>query len=136
MYPAIEYVLKQRIISIRPSIFTVSESLGLGTSCIKHIFSQKTKKPKRLLFMWDISLFSCSLGCVWLLCTPMDCRPPASSVHGIFQARILDLVSIFYFRGFSRPRDQIHISCTAGRFFTTEALAKWDIFTDNYHMRN
>ena len=28
----------------------------------------------------------CVLNCVWL-CNPMDCSPPGSSVHGIFQAR-------------------------------------------------
>ena len=26
------------------------------------------------------------------LCNPMDCSPPGSSVHGIFQARILEWV--------------------------------------------
>ena len=29
------------------------------------------------------------------LCDPMDCSPPGSSVHGIFQARILERVAIF-----------------------------------------
>ena len=33
------------------------------------------------------------------LCDPMDCSPPGSSVHGIFQARILEWVAI----SFSRP---------------------------------
>ena len=28
------------------------------------------------------------------LCNPMDCSPPGSSVHGIFQARILKWVAI------------------------------------------
>ena len=32
------------------------------------------------------------------LCDPMDCNPPYSSVHGIFQARILEWVAIFYSR--------------------------------------
>ena len=36
-----------------------------------------------------------SLQCV-TLCDPMDCRPPGSSVHGIFQMRILEWVSISY----------------------------------------
>ena len=27
-------------------------------------------------------------------CDPMDCSPPGSSVHGIFQARILEWVAI------------------------------------------
>ena len=36
---------------------------------------------------------------------PMDCGPPESSVHGIFQARILDWVAISSSRGSSQPRD-------------------------------
>ena len=40
------------------------------------------------------------------LCNPMD-----YTVHGIFQARILEWVAIFFSRGSSRPRDQIHVSC-------------------------
>ena len=39
------------------------------------------------------------------LCDPMDCSPPGSSVHGIFQARILEWVAISFSRGFSQPRD-------------------------------
>ena len=39
------------------------------------------------------------------LCDPMDCSLPGSSVHGIFQARILKWVSISFSRGSSRPRD-------------------------------
>ena len=33
------------------------------------------------------------------LCDPMDCNPPGSSVHGIVQARILELVAISVSRG-------------------------------------
>ena len=33
------------------------------------------------------------------LCDPMDCSPPGSSVHGILQARILELVTIPFSRG-------------------------------------
>ena len=32
------------------------------------------------------------------LCDPMDCSLPGSSVHGIFQARILGWVAIVYSR--------------------------------------
>ena len=52
------------------------------------------------------------------LCDPMDCNPPGSSVHEIFQARILEWVAISFSRGSSQPRDQTRVSCTAGRFFT------------------
>ena len=57
-------------------------------------------------------------------CDPMDCSLPGSSVHGIFQARILEWVAISYFRRSSRPRDWTHISwvfCIAGIFFTVWA---------------
>ena len=30
------------------------------------------------------------------LCNPMDCSPPGSSIHGIFQARVLEWVAISF----------------------------------------
>ena len=53
-----------------------------------------------------------------ILCNPMGCSPPGSSVHGILQARILEWVAIPSSRGSSQPRDQTQVSCTAGEFFT------------------
>ncbi|XP_061242320.1 zinc finger protein 677-like isoform X2 [Bos javanicus] len=40
-----------------------------------------------------------------ILCDPMDHSPPGSSVHGIFQARILEGVAIPFSRRSSQPRD-------------------------------
>ena len=40
------------------------------------------------------------------LCDPMDCRLRGSSVHGIFQARILVWVAIYFSRGSFQLRDQ------------------------------
>ena len=54
----------------------------------------------------------------------MDYSPPGSSVHGHFQTRILEWVAISFSRESSQPRDQTHISCVAGEFFTTEPLGK------------
>ena len=51
------------------------------------------------------------------LCDPMDCTPPGTSVHEIFQARILEWVAISFSRGSSQPRDQIQVSCIGGRRF-------------------
>ena len=53
-----------------------------------------------------------------VICNPMDCSPPGSSVHGILQARILEWVAISFSKGSSQPRDRTQVSCTAGRFFT------------------
>ena len=45
------------------------------------------------------------------LCNTMDCSPPASSVRGIFQARILEWVAISFSKGSSWPRNWTHFSC-------------------------
>ena len=42
---------------------------------------------------------------------PIDCSAPDSSAHGVFQARVLERVAIFYSRGSSWPRDGTYISC-------------------------
>ena len=71
-----------------------------------------------------------SLSHVWLLAAPWS--PPGSSVHGIFQARILEWVAISSSREFPKPRDQTRISCVsciAGRFFTTVPPGKPNCFT-------
>ena len=41
------------------------------------------------------------------LCYTMDCSQLGSSVHGIFQARILEWVAIPFSRGSSKPRNQL-----------------------------
>ena len=51
------------------------------------------------------------------LCDPMDCSLPGFSVHGIFQARILEGVVISFSRGSSRPRDRTQVSRIAGRLY-------------------
>ena len=35
------------------------------------------------------------------LSDPMDCSPPGSSVHGIFQARVLEWVAIVFSKAFA-----------------------------------
>ena len=52
------------------------------------------------------------------LCDPMDYSLPGSSVHGTLQTRILEWVSIPFYRGSSWPRDWTQLSCIAGRLFT------------------
>ena len=49
------------------------------------------------------------------------CDPMAYTVHGIFQARILEWVAMPSSRGSSQPRDQTQVSRIAGRFLTS-----WD----------
>ena len=55
----------------------------------------------------------CVCVCVQLtpaLCNPVDCSPPGSSVHGIFQAGILERVPISFSTGSSQSRDQTYVS--------------------------
>ena len=56
----------------------------------------------------------------------MNCSLPGSSVHGIFQARVLEWVAISFSRGSSQLRDWTLVSHIAGRCFslwaTREAL--------------
>ena len=53
-------------------------------------------------------------------CDPMSCSPPGSSVHWVFQARILEWIAISFSKGSSQNKDQNLVSCIAGGFFTTE----------------
>ena len=49
------------------------------------------------------------------LCNPMDCSLPGSSIHGIFQARVLEWGAISFSRGSSQPRDRTWVSHKIGR---------------------
>ena len=62
----------------------------------------------------------CVLVTRWCLtlCGPMGDSPPGSSIHGIFQARVLEWIAISFSRGSSWPRDWTWVSCIAGKLFT------------------
>ena len=66
------------------------------------------------------------------LCNHMDCSPPGSSVHGIFQARILGWVAISFSMGSSQTRNQICVSCIGRQFLylwaSWEAQAVSNVF--------
>ena len=54
----------------------------------------------------------------------MDHSLSGSSIHGIFQARVLEWMAISFSRGSSRPRNRTWVSCIAGRCFTVWATRK------------
>ena len=58
------------------------------------------------------------------LCDPMDCSPPGSSVHGIFQARVLEWVAISFSRRSSRPRNRTQVSQTVSNASLSEPPRK------------
>ena len=47
-------------------------------------------------------------------CSPADCSLPGFPARGIFQARVLEWVAIFFSRRSFQPRDQTCVSCIAG----------------------
>ena len=55
------------------------------------------------------------------LCDPMDCSLPGSSIHGIFQARILEWVAVSFSRRSSRHTVWTRVSHIVGRCFTVWA---------------
>ena len=59
-----------------------------------------------VLVIWSEVAQSCLT-----LCDPMDYSLPGSSLHGIFQARVLEWVAISFSRGSFPPRDWPCISC-------------------------
>ena len=71
-----------------------------------------------------LSLHAQLLQSCLTLCDAMGCTtrtpPPGSSAHEILQARILEWVAMPFSRESSQLRDQICVSCIAGRFFTTK----------------
>ena len=62
-----------------------------------------------------------------ILVTPIDCSLPGSSVHKIFQTKLLEWVTVPSCRGSFQPKDQTHVSRTSfivGSFFTAKPPGK------------
>ena len=70
--------------------------------------------------LWKWSEIEVAQSCL-TLCDPMDCRLPGSSVHGIFQAIVLEWIAISFSRGSSWPRDGTWVSHILDRRFTVWA---------------
>ena len=73
----------------------------------KHVSVNPTLKFWCLSLHKDILYQSESEVAQWCLtlCEPINCSLPASSIHGIFQVRILEWVAISFSRSSSQPRD-------------------------------
>ena len=117
-----ESLLEKQILNL-PRL-TESEILGLGpTICL-------WRNPPGN---------SCCCGCLvskscQTLCNPVDCGPPDSSVHNIFQARILEWVAISSSGGSSRLRDWTSIS-RIGRQILYH-WATWEALSAVYFLPN
>ena len=65
-------------------------------------------------------MFSVAQACLTIW-DGVNCGPLGSSVHGIFQAKLLEWVAISCSRGSSWPRDQTHLSCIS-------CLGRWILY--------
>ena len=82
-------------------------------------------------------MYTCSVSQWYLtLCSPTDCSPPGSSVHGIFQARILEPVAFPVPEDLPNPGTEpmsLVPPALASGFFTTEPPGKPKaLYTENY----
>ena len=73
--------------------------------CDTEIWSEESEVAQSRPSLWD----------------PMDWVLPGSSVHGIFQAIVLEWIAISFSRASSWPRDQTQVSRIVGRHFTVWA---------------
>ena len=73
-----------------------------------------------LLYMWYMEQSVVAQSCP-TLCGPIDCSLPGFSVHGIFEAIVLEWIAISFSRGSSQPRAWTRVSCIVDRRFTVWA---------------
>ena len=99
---------------------------SMGSKRVRHDWMTELNWTNSLLSWW----FSCSV--VSNFCYPKDCSTPGSSVHGIFQAGILEW-AIFFSRGSSWSRNWTSDSCIAGRFLHFEVDFLPTELWGNYH---
>ena len=96
----------------------------------------RRQKPTRLCRPWDSPGKNIGVGCHFLLqcmkvksesevaqscltlCDPMDCSLQGSSIHGIFQARVLEWVAIAFPISLTRLKPlTMWITTNCGKFF-------------------
>jgi len=122
-------------------------SVTILTSVVSDSLWPQRRQPTRLPCLWDSPGKNTGVGCHFLLqcmkvksqsevaqscptlSDPMDCSPPGSSVHGIFQARVLEWCAIAFstasFIGFS-PQNCIFKSLShVWPFWDPLTIAHW-----------
>ena len=106
---AVFWYLVQKSIMISAAYFFILCEVKANLSFFMH-------SCRILPFCDEASKWYCSAQSCLTLCYPVDCSLPGSSVHGIFQARMLERVAISFSRGSSQPRDQACVFCGSSRW--------------------
>ena len=85
------------------------------------------KGPHSMYFwLWSLLQLVLSAQLCPVLCDPLDCLLPDSTILGILQARTLEWVVISSSRGPSQPRDQKQVSCVS--WISRWILYHWDTY--------
>ena len=94
-------------------------------------FFDSTYKWYHIVWVFLCLVYFTESVCVWAcvlvtqscptLCDPMGCSLPDSSVHGIFQAIVLEWIAISFSSGSSQARDRTWVSRIVDRRFTVWA---------------
>ena len=110
--------LSDHLILCRPLLFLPSVFPSIRVFSNELALCWLRSKENRWKIKWrPWLLLEVAQSCL-TLCNPMDCSLPGFSIHGIFQARVLEWVATPFSWGSSQPRDQTRVSCTVGRRFT------------------
>ena len=122
------YSLGNNDLSVKLCYYTQADTQTFHVA----VFLQNLNSLTRVPYTWKQKYFfmrsevTQSCATLWDL---MNCSLPGSSVHGLFQARVLEWVAISFSRGSSQPRDWTQVSHIAGRCFTIWATREaWNIF--------
>ena len=91
------------------------------------------KSPQSVWPPWLLLLLTEVAQSCRTFCNPMDCSPPGSSIHGIFQGRVLEWVAISFSRESSWPKDQTRVSIIVGRCFTVWATRE-DLVSKTFYL--
>ena len=94
-----------------PAMVPITFNIQIHTFINKwNIHITNMKINMKILILCCCWVVQSHFSCVWL-CDSLGCGPPGSSVHGIFQARILEWIAISFSRGASQQRDRTCVSC-------------------------
>ena len=114
--------------------------LLLSHSVVSDSVRPHRQQPTRLLHPWDSPGKNTGVGCHFLLqcmkvksesevaqscptlSDPMDCSPPGSSVHGIFQARVLERDAIAFSEAYSYTEPKLCLGLCSGNSFQLQVI--------------
>ena len=102
-------VVQEAVIKTIPKGKNTERQKWLSEEALKRAGKEQKLKAKEKRKVKVKSENEVTQSCL-TLCDPVDCSLSGSSVHGIFQARVLEWGAISFSRGSSQPRDRTWVS--------------------------